>query len=271
MGGASEPDGSRGFGRVHLEAGMPLAGSGSLVLLVADAGSMSIEALALNQHDFTVDAAADLDLRVTLSWIDPPASTLSATQLVHDLDLVLVSPSGVTHTMWNSGEKDSANVNERVIVAAGEVETGTWSAQVSANQLTTSEQSYSLVVNGAIISTGDDYNDSAIDGTDAAANLAVGAALNFCFRLFVFWITCRNSVDCSNSNSNIRYHLRILVTNDPSSDDGQHIERPLIPKAFTGGRRKKRTVCRNECLCVYGYFCFNKAERQRDISRATSS
>lgn len=141
MGGTSEPDGRRGFGRIHLEQGMPLAGNGSLALFVADANTTSIPELTLQEHNFDVDADAGLDLRATLSWIDVPATTFSAVQLVHDLDLVVISPSGVRHRMWTSGVRDEVNVNERVVVDAVDAETGTWSAWVWAQQLTTDAQS----------------------------------------------------------------------------------------------------------------------------------
>ncbi|CAM9790716.1 unnamed protein product, partial [Ectocarpus fasciculatus] len=150
MGGSSEPDGFRGFGRVHLEAGMPLGGEGDLVLFVADALDTSIAEGTLDEYLFDVDADAGLDLRATLSWIDPPATATSAIQLMHDLDLVVLSPDGTTYRMWGSDTTDNRNVNERVIVDADDVETGTWTVWVSANSLITDSQSYSLVVNGAI-------------------------------------------------------------------------------------------------------------------------
>lgn len=150
MNGSSEPDGFRGFGRIHLEQGMPLDGQGSLVLFVADAANTSIPELTKQKYLFNVDSGAGLDFRVTLSWIDPGATSLSVKQLVHDLNLAVFSPSGTRYTMWKSGKADNANVNERVIVDAGDVESGTWSVWVAAKALTTDVQSYSLVVNGAI-------------------------------------------------------------------------------------------------------------------------
>lgn len=150
MGGSSEPDGFRGFGRVHLEQGMPLGGEGSLVLFVADAASTSIPEISEHEYRFEVDGSAGLDFRATLSWIDPAATSLSVKQLVHDLDLAVSSPSGSRHTMWQSGVADDSNVNERVIVDASDVESGTWTVSVRSNSLTTEFQSYSLVVNGAI-------------------------------------------------------------------------------------------------------------------------
>ena len=166
MGGSSEPDAYRGFGRIHLEMGMPLKGEGSLALFVADSANTSIP--ELSQHDFVfdVDADAELEFRATLSWIDPPATVASVVQLINNLDLAVVAPSGTVHTMWASGVADSVNVNERVIVAASDVESGSWTVQVSSERLTTDSQSYSLVVNGAIAPL-------AADGADGGISQAV--------------------------------------------------------------------------------------------------
>lgn len=150
MGGSSEPDGFRGFGRVHLEQGITLEGEGDMALFVADAANTSISELTQHEYLFDVDGDAGLDLRATLSWIDPAATALSAKQLVHDLDLAVRSPSGTTYTMWASGDADEDNVNERVIVDAEDVVSGTWAVWVWAQALSTDSQSYSLVVNGAI-------------------------------------------------------------------------------------------------------------------------
>ncbi|CAB1107200.1 unnamed protein product [Ectocarpus sp. CCAP 1310/34] len=150
MGESSQPDAYRGFGRIHLEQGMPLEGEGDLALFVADALDTSIAEDTVQEYLFDVDADAGLELRATLSWIDYPATSTSAMQLVNDLDLVVVSPSGTVYRMWGSDVTDNRNVNERVIVDADDVETGTWTVLVYSNSLVTDSQSYSLVVNGAI-------------------------------------------------------------------------------------------------------------------------
>ena len=154
MGGGTEPNGLRGFGRIHLENGMPLAGEGDLACFVADASYTSIPELTRVEYKFEVDADAGLDFRTTLSWIDPAGSTFSSKQLVHDLDLAVISPSGTRYTMWASGKTDTVNVNERVIVDAEDVESGVWLVWVWAKSLTTDAQSYSLVVNGGISPAG---------------------------------------------------------------------------------------------------------------------
>ncbi|CAN0534811.1 unnamed protein product, partial [Laminaria digitata] len=81
MGGSSEPDGFRGFGRIHLEMGMPLDGEGDLALFVADSADTSLPELDSQEFIFDVDAEAGLDFRATLSWIDPPAASAAGVQL----------------------------------------------------------------------------------------------------------------------------------------------------------------------------------------------
>lgn len=150
MGGSSEPDGFRGFGRVHLEAGLPLNGAGYRGLFVADSNTTGVSQDAVDDYTFELNGDREVDFRATLAWIDPAASTLSSAQLVHDLDLTVTSPSGATFTMWSTGA-DSSNVVERVIVSAEDVAdegSGTWTVSVSANVLSTDSQAYSLVVSG---------------------------------------------------------------------------------------------------------------------------
>ncbi|CAN0087187.1 unnamed protein product [Laminaria digitata] len=150
MGGRAEPDGYRGFGRIHLAMGMPLGGEETLALFVGDSANYKLSDGETHEFAFEVDAAAGLDFRATLSWIDPANSIVASVQLLNNLDLVVLSPSGTSHTMWGLGEVDVVNNNERVIVDAGDVESGTYTVQVAADGLTTDAQRYSLVVNGAI-------------------------------------------------------------------------------------------------------------------------
>ncbi|CAM9167076.1 unnamed protein product [Ectocarpus fasciculatus] len=150
MGGSSEPNGLRGFGRVHLEAGMPMDGVGETGLLVVEE---TIGSDGETTELVTVDGGAGVELRATLTWLDPPTTALSAKQLQHDLDLHVIAPSGAKYTMWESGADDTVNVVERVIVPVESMESGVWSVVVSAKGLLTDEQSYSLVVTGSIYSS----------------------------------------------------------------------------------------------------------------------
>lgn len=81
MGGTADPTALRGFGRVHLEPGMPLRGEGDRALFVADAAKTNTTELALTVYSFEVDGDSGLELRATLCWIDPPASAFSSIQV----------------------------------------------------------------------------------------------------------------------------------------------------------------------------------------------
>lgn len=149
MGGSTQPDNYRGFGRVYLEAGMPLDGRGDLTLFVVDSRKATIAEHEDIEYSLELDGDARLDLRATLCWIDPPATSHSTLQLLNDLDLAVISPDRTVYTMWGSGILDTVNVNERVIVPRVS-ESGRWMIRVSAKALLTETQSYSLVVTGAL-------------------------------------------------------------------------------------------------------------------------
>lgn len=151
MGGDSEPDGYRGFGRVRLEGGLPLGGEGDQGLFVVDAFQTEIEEYTIQEYEFNLLPGADVELRATLAWLDPPASAESSVQLMNDLDLTLVAPDKTTlYRMWSDGA-DNKNVIERVILPSSIIgEGGTWTVAVSCFGLTADTQSYSLVVTGPI-------------------------------------------------------------------------------------------------------------------------
>lgn len=152
MGGNSEPDGFRGFGRVHLEAGMPLDGLGDMSLFVVDAAEVEMQDYTINEYEFELNPDTELELRATLAWIDPPVSPDASIQLLHDLDLTVVAPDGTLYRMFSDGA-DDRNVVERVIVPASDVgaASGTWTVAVSCLSLSEDVQAYSLVVTGPIV------------------------------------------------------------------------------------------------------------------------
>ena len=174
MDGSTRPDNSRGFGRVHLEAGMPLNGNNSLILFVAEAAIEPNHGRTV--YTFDVDDSAGLELRATLCWIDKPTIALSSKQLQDDLDLFVVAPSGVSYTMWGSGEKDNVNVNERVVIPAESIESGKFSVTVSVGDLLTDSQSYSLVVTATIVTNstnGEDAETRSVDTTNGATDVVI--------------------------------------------------------------------------------------------------
>jgi len=152
MGGSSEPDGYRGFGRVHLQGVLPVDGEGDMGLFVVDALKTSIADCTVDEYSFEVASGTGLDFRATLSWIDPPAEVESFIQLINDLDLTVVAPDGTSYTMWSDGA-DAANVLERVVVPSAvlDANSGVWTVTVSCSDLEIDEQPYSLVVTGPFV------------------------------------------------------------------------------------------------------------------------
>lgn len=181
MGGSSQPDGDRGFGRVHLETVLPLDASGDRALFVQDASERSIPERKIVEFYFLLNEKTGVDLRATLAWIDPAASEGSSTQLLNDLDLTVVSPSGEQYRMWSSGA-DDRNVVERVIVPSDTIDSdndGEWRVAVSSGSLTTAGQPYSLVVTGPIAEgSGDETirNGATRDGGPCSFALALTVA-----------------------------------------------------------------------------------------------
>lgn len=168
MGGSSEPDGFRGFGRVHLEGGVPLGAEGDLGLFVADAFETEIEEYTVHDYRFELLPNTGLELRATLAWLDPPVSADASQQMLNDLDLTIVAPDGSTkYRMWSDGA-DVKNVIERVIVSSSVATAGTWTVAVSCLDLTTDTQPYSLVVAGPID----------VDSGGFSQGIATGAAMD---------------------------------------------------------------------------------------------
>ncbi|CAM9739795.1 unnamed protein product [Choristocarpus tenellus] len=180
MGGDSEPNSLTGFGRVHLEAGLPLNGNGSQSLFVADSSIARVYSGRNDSYKFEVGESG-VEIRATLAWMDPEADVLAAVQLMNDLDLKVTSPSGEDFVMWSSGEADTRNVVERVIIPAEVVEEGTWTIMVTANELITEVQSYSLVVLGSI------FNGTVIEGEDSQAEYSNGSLSSFRVYSWTTW------------------------------------------------------------------------------------
>jgi subtilisin family serine protease len=93
-------------------------------------------------HSFKLNVADTNGLSVTLVWTDPPASLLSAQQLVNDIDLMLVSPSGVTNYPNGLHAADHTNNVEQIDLSTNE--TGTWTLVVSGCSVPDGPQPYAL-------------------------------------------------------------------------------------------------------------------------------
>jgi uncharacterized repeat protein (TIGR01451 family) len=116
-------------------------------------------------------------LRVMLTWSDPPASLAAATQLVNDLDLVVISPDGTPHRGSNDLIGDRKNNVEGVIINNPPV--GAYQIGVSAFNVPIGVQPYALVVSGALITP---TNDVSITKSVTPTVVVPGQAITYSLR-----------------------------------------------------------------------------------------
>ena len=107
----SRPDIFQGFGRVNLINILPLIHyTKNSYTLYIDQSVLT----PLSEYRYIVFVRSTLQpLRATISWFDPPNTEFAAKVLLHDLDLILISPSGVTYNgnsqIMNKDIRDELN------------------------------------------------------------------------------------------------------------------------------------------------------------------
>ena len=211
VGDGRRPDFVQGYGRIYLQGVLPVPNglNNPFTLDVWD----QLELTSDTEYSWyvetpragtwkTLDGAADAQLRVTLTWWDPPMNPLAEKHVVHDLDLIVTKVDVVaaaftepssTHPIWfgNGGtEPDALNNVEQVSMSSKENK-GTSALQlgavyrvtVRANVLTEStKQKFSLV----ITSPSTDTSSSTVTPPDFSAGpvpvvaTGLGAAENIC-------------------------------------------------------------------------------------------
>ncbi|CAE7666512.1 tagD, partial [Symbiodinium microadriaticum] len=135
------PDRFQGWGHVMLKNVLPLPGVYDFDLYVADYESLA--SMSRRQY-FTNVKGSRRNLVVTIAWNDPPNVVWAAKNLLNDLDLTIISPSGVVF-YGNNRPGDEFNSVERVLIA--EPEKGSYTVQVTAKQFPAGkEQTYSIVI-----------------------------------------------------------------------------------------------------------------------------
>ncbi len=151
------PNIHEGWGRVDLEA-LFRPGTGRSIRdqqdVLTDPGEV---------HEFTVEAAGDAPLKVTLDWLDPAGDPAAEAAIVNDLDLELVGPDGTTYlgNVFDGGWSVTGGVADRLEVLENvyveEPVAGTWTVRVRAHALPAdgalfrgdgTDQDYTLVVSG---------------------------------------------------------------------------------------------------------------------------
>jgi hypothetical protein len=134
-------DTSSGWGQVRLSTALPLPGIYDFDLYVADYESLS----SLTRRTYYVTISdATTPLRVTIAWVDVPNIIWATKNLLNDMDLAVISPSGVVY-YGNNLPGDDFNTMERVVVDPPEL--GEYKVQVTAKVLAVgSSQSYSIAI-----------------------------------------------------------------------------------------------------------------------------
>lgn len=172
-----------GWGRVTADDTLHFAGE-SRTLQIVDVRHADGDALNttdMNEYVVHVRGAGE-QLRVTMAFTDPEPAPGALDVVINDVDLEVVSPSGVTYkgnyfdqmtgVSVTGGSFDPRNNVEQVHVTTPEV--GPWKVRVYGTEINEPAQGYALVMTGEIEVTcvADINNDNTVDGADLAAMLA---------------------------------------------------------------------------------------------------
>jgi len=160
-------DFNEAFGRINLVKTLKLSGANTISTLAVDA---EISAGATDTYTFPVNTAscsAD-DLSVTLVWTDPAASPGCTSCVINNLDLKVTKPSAIYYPNGLSGA-DNINNAERVRIS-NPTNGVTYTATVTATNINTATQKYSIVASGCYSAGGEtDAPSAAPSGEPSAA------------------------------------------------------------------------------------------------------
>jgi subtilisin family serine protease len=148
------PDYSYGFGLLDAEAAAGVIDTSVELGTIAE-GSVSVSGSGKSTtYILPVSEGTNL-LKVAVAWLDPPAAPNAAEALVNDLDIALISPSGIRHPPWKLDGANPQNaavrgVNEVDNIELAEVanpEAGNWTIEVTASRIGSGgSQEFALVV-----------------------------------------------------------------------------------------------------------------------------
>ncbi|MBI4415882.1 MAG: S8 family serine peptidase, partial [Euryarchaeota archaeon] len=158
------PNFNQGWGRILLDDALFFQGDPRG--LFADDYTLGIDTSEFVAYDVAIGDAS-LPIEVTLVWSDYPGTPFTSPNLVNDLDLVVVAPSGTEYRGnqfegYNPGESladplnasDHLNNVEGVLVIpdgeGAEPEAGLWTVEVSGFDVPLGPQPFALVVSGGI-------------------------------------------------------------------------------------------------------------------------
>ncbi len=86
------PDYQNGYGSIRAVNAIDFMRAGNFEEAAVDHGGVKTYTVHVAEHD--------AEMKITIVWDDPAATPNVATNLVNDLDLVVIDPNGVTHFPW---------------------------------------------------------------------------------------------------------------------------------------------------------------------------
>lgn len=146
------PSTGQGWGRVNLSRTLRFAGDATF-LDVADVSPGLATGDTWSKQFF---ATGGLPVKVSVVWTDYPGAQFAETELVNDLDLVVVAPDGTTTYVGNvfsggasvtGGAPDRLNVEEQVLLPVSE--RGWYTVRVDGYNVPSGPQPFAVVVTGA--------------------------------------------------------------------------------------------------------------------------
>ncbi|MEN6583728.1 MAG: S8 family serine peptidase [Armatimonadota bacterium] len=140
----SVPDSSQGWGRLNVRDA--LCPDPPKVNEFVDE-TTGISTGAYRDYQFTI-IDASVPLGVTLVWTDYPGAVQAAKELVNDLDLTVISPTG---TVYPTGSRDHVNNVEQVKINSPDL--GTYVVRVIGYNVPMGPQDYAISVSGGLPST----------------------------------------------------------------------------------------------------------------------
>ena len=151
IGNRNIPNEDEGWGRINLRNTLaPSTGQG---IWVDDRSAMSGTG-NYKTYSFNVSKSSGL-FKAVLTWSDERGSRFSSSQLVNDLDLVVISPDGTTYLgndfsngrSTTGGSKDTVNNLEVILIDSASI--GTWTVKVQDGQHSGSKtQPYAIAILG---------------------------------------------------------------------------------------------------------------------------
>ncbi|NRB42586.1 MAG: S8 family serine peptidase, partial [Pseudomonadales bacterium] len=143
------PDYDTGWGLLNLEAAIALVDQGSAQLFNRNITSDATESLS-----FVVEPQQE-KFKLTMVWTDPKGAAGAANNLINDLDVVLVSPSGKQFYPWVKDDSSPASAATRGInkvdnieqILVNDPEAGNWTANISGTVNQGLEQQVSVASN----------------------------------------------------------------------------------------------------------------------------